>query len=394
MSGPSRFPIFSDAPVTAAAETLRRELARDAVARDRAGGRPSAAIALLRESGLPSAAIPKLHGGAGAPWLSILRAVRVIARTDGSVAHLFGYHHLPLHVVRSIGSQARRAEWLGDSARENWLWAGSGNGVSKTAHGRREGTGWVVEGFRPFSSGTHVADRIMVSWEGEGARWTAIVPADRDGLVVEDDWNGIGQTQTGSGRLSFRGLHVWPEEILRFPAELSPFQSLTSLLRQAVLANVFIGSAEGALEEARAYTVTKSRPWVYSGLERHSDDAFVQEGYGGLYARTLAAAELADKAARRLDAAYAKGEELTAPERGALAIALATANVYAGEIGLSATGGIFELMGARSATRANGFDRFWRNVRVHTLRDPAEYKKRAIGTWLLTGDFPAEAPYR
>ena len=105
-------------------------------------------------------------------------------------------------------------------------------------------------------------------------------------------------------------------------------------------------------------------------------------------------AELADKAARSLDTAYAKGEALTEAERGLLAVELATANVYAGEIGLAASGGVFEVMGARSATRANGFDRFWRNVRTHTLHNPAEYKKRTIGKWLLTGSFPAGAPYR
>ena len=389
-----RFPVDSADPIVLAAEALRRELAVDSVARDRAGGRPTEQIALLKASGLPSAAISSLYGGAGAPWHSVLRAVREIARTDGSIAHLYGYHHLPLHTVRSIGSKAQRAEWLVGSARENWLWANSGNVMSKTSHGRREGTGWVVDGFRPFSSGTHVADRIMVSWEAEDARFTAVVPADRDGLIVEDDWNGIGQTQTGSGRLSFRGLRVWPEEILRFPAELTPFQSLTSLLQQAVLANVFIGSAQGALDEGRDYTVAKSRPWIYSGHARHTDDAFVQERYGALYARTLAAAELADKAARSLDTAYAKGEALTEAERGLLAVELATANVYAGEIGLAASGGVFEVMGARSATRANGFDRFWRNVRTHTLHNPAEYKKRTIGKWLLTGSFPAGAPYR
>jgi alkylation response protein AidB-like acyl-CoA dehydrogenase len=51
-------------------------------------------------------------------------------------------------------------------------------------------------------------------------------------------------------------------------------------------------------------------------------------------------------------------------------------------------------MGARSATQANGFDRFWRNVRTHTLHNPAEYKKRTVGVFLLTGEFPVPAIYR
>ena len=115
--------------------------------------------------------------------------------------------------------------------------------------------------------------------------------------------------------------------------------------------------------------------------------------YGALYARTLAAAELADKAARSLDAAYAKGPALTAEERGRAAIELATANVYGGEVGLAASG-VFEATGARSATRPNGFDRFWRNVRIHTLHNPAHYKLRTVGAWFLTGDFPEPGLFR
>jgi hypothetical protein len=45
-------------------------------------------------------------------------------------------------------------------------------------------------------------------------------------------------------------------------------------------------------------------------------------------------------------------------------------------------------MGARSATIANGYDRFWRNVRIHTLHNPAEYKTRNVGSWFLTGAHP------
>jgi alkylation response protein AidB-like acyl-CoA dehydrogenase len=81
-------------------------------------------------------------------------------------------------------------------------------------------------------------------------------------------------------------------------------------------------------------------------------------------------------------------------DRGAAAIDIATANLYAGEVGLAVSSEVFEVMGARSATQANGFDRFWRNVRTHTLHNPAEYKKRTVGTFLLTGEFPVPAIYR
>ncbi|MER8396835.1 acyl-CoA dehydrogenase family protein [Mesorhizobium sp. M1348] len=387
-------PDLSD-PFVATAVGLRDIFDRDAVARDKAGGRPVEQIRLLKESGLPSAQIPKRYGGRGASWLSVLRVVREFARTDGSLAHLYGYHHLPLNGVLFRGTQAQKDQLLTRSARENWVWGNSGNAMSKTSTAKRNGKGWILSGFRPFSSGSHIADYIQVAWEDGQDRLAAAIPADREGIVIEDDWDGVGQRQTGSGKVTFKDVHVGDDELIGSPAvPLTPFQTLTSLFQQAVLLNLFVGSAQGALSEGRDYTVSQSRPWVYSGYEKHTDDPFVQRKYGDLYIRTLAAAELADLAARSLDAAYIKGEALTPEQRGQTAIDLATANVYAGQIGLDASSEIFEVMGARSATKANGFDRFWRNVRTHTLHNPAEYKKRTIGTWLLTGEFPVGGLYR
>ncbi|OCJ16388.1 monooxygenase [Rhizobium sp. AC44/96] len=306
------FETDADDTLLAKAGELRQAFHLNAVERDKQGGRPVDQIRLLKQSGLPSAQIAREYGGQGASWLTILRIVREFAKTDGSLAHLFGYHHLPLNLILFRGSAAQKEKWL-----------------------------------------------------------------------------------TGSGTVRFVNLEVHDDELISSPdVPLTPWSSLTSLLQQSVLLNVFVGSAQGILEEGRNYTTTSSRPWIYSGVERHVDDPWIKRQYGDLYIRTLAAAELADKAARSLDAAYAEGPSLTAVDRGAAAINIATANVYAGEVGLAVSSEVFEVMGARSATTANGFDRFWRNVRTHTLHNPAEYKKRTVGTWLLTGEFPVPAIYR
>jgi alkylation response protein AidB-like acyl-CoA dehydrogenase len=46
---------------------------------------------------------------------------------------------------------------------------------------------------------------------------------------------------------------------------------------------------------------------------------------------------------------------------------------------------IFDLMGARATSARYGFDRFWRNVRGHTLHDPVACKAREVGTFALNG---------
>ena len=373
----------------AKAVELREIFARDAVERDQLGGRPEKQIRLLKESGLVNLLIPKEFGGEGQPYSTALRIVREFAKVDGSLGHLFGYHFGPLQNALTAGSDPRFGDILRRSAAGRWFWGNTTNSFSKSLFGKREADGVVLNGFRPFASGSHVADYLLVAWEDEetNERSFAYIPPTRAGITIADDWDGIGQRQTGSGRVFYRDVRIHADEILPERAK-DPAALLGPQQQQSVLLNVFIGSAQGALIAARNYTVTQSRPWIYSGVERHSDDPWIKRQYGDLWIKVQAATALADRAAEAIDAAFTKGAELTAEDRGRTAVAVAAANVLAGKVALEVTSEIFEVMGARSAVRQNGFDRFWRNVRIHTLHNPAEYKARNVGTWFLTGDFP------
>ncbi|SEI09596.1 Acyl-CoA dehydrogenase [Rhizobium tibeticum] len=376
-------------PYLAKAIELREIFAVDAVERDQQGGRPSDQIRRLKESGLVNLLIPREFGGEGQPYSTALRIVREFAKVDGSLAHLFGYHFSPIQNAVTSGRDERSAAILRRSAEGRWFWGNTTNSFSKSLFGRKVEGGVLLNGDRPFASGSHVADYLMVAWEDEktNARRFAYIPANRPGITIADDWDGIGQRQTGSGRVFYKDVRVRDDEILSERPK-DPSELLIPQQQQSVLLNVFVGSAQGALNAARDYTVTTSRPWIYSGVERHSDDPWIKRQYGELWTKVQAATALADRAAAAMDSAYAKGGALTAQERGATAIAVASANVLAGNVALEVTSEIFEVMGARSAVRPLGFDRFWRNVRIHTLHNPAEYKTRNVGAWFLTGDYP------
>lgn len=397
------FDTLTDDPWLAKARDLAARLAEDAVARDQAGGRPTVQADLLRASGLTTIHLPKQYGGEGASWSQILRITRELAKVDGSVAHLYGYQHIPLMVVYRLATEAQRQRWLTDTARRRLFWANAGNVAARSSSGVQHGDHWIISGYRPFSSGSHVADYLMIAFEDpEGRRKTAIIPTDRTGLEIVHDWDGFGQTQTGSGTVRYHDLRLENDEVIEAASpegipnqgEVHPLDTLTSQVQHSVLMNVFIGSALGALETARDYTRDHSRPFVYSGVERATDDPWIQSHYGDLALKTAAALQLAERAGAALDDAWAKGEALTFAERGEVAIACAAANVFAGDVALEVTSRIFELTGTRSTSRKYGFDRFWRNVRTHTLHNPAEYKKRSVGKWLLSGEFPGYGPYR
>lgn len=385
---PALFEADRSNPYLDRAAELAEIFARDAIERDQAGGRPSEQIRLIKESGLVNLLIPREFGGEGQPYSTALKVVREFAKVDGSLGHLYGYHFSPLQNAAAAGDQ-RSHDILHRSAEGRWFWGNTTNSFSRSLFGRKIAGGVILNGFRPFASGSHVADYLMVAWEDEetNQRSFAYIPADREGITIADDWDGIGQRQTGSGRVFYKDVRIDGDEILT-ERPRDPIALLAPQQQQSVLLNVFVGSAQGALAAARDYTVTKSRPWIYSDVERHVDDPWIKRQYGELWTKVQAATALADRAAQAMDAAYTKGAALTADERGQTAIAVACANVLAGKVALEVTSEIFEVMGARSAVRAYGFDRFWRNVRIHTLHNPAEYKTRNVGSWFLTGDYP------
>jgi len=67
---------------------------------------------------------------------------------------------------------------------------------------------------------------------------------------------------------------------------------------------------------------------------------------------------------------------------------VAQLKVVSTDTALHVTSKIFEVTGARSTGSRYGFDRFWRNVRTHTLHDPVAYKRREVGAHYLTGQVP------
>jgi alkylation response protein AidB-like acyl-CoA dehydrogenase len=92
--------------------------------------------------------------------------------------------------------------------------------------------------------------------------------------------------------------------------------------------------------------------------------------------------------AAELAAAIGRGSALTWEERGELAAEVAKLKVVSTDAALDVTARIFEVTGARSTAAGYGFDRFWRNIRTHTLHDPVAYKRREVGDHYLTGRVP------
>ncbi|SCW29211.1 MULTISPECIES: acyl-CoA dehydrogenase family protein [unclassified Pseudomonas] len=379
------------------ARRLAAEFAETAVERDEAGGTPKLQRDAIRQSGLLALSIPTQFGGLGASWSETLGVVREFAKVDSSIAHVFGFQHLMLATVRLFSRPDQWQPWFEQTARKNWFWGNALNPldtrtVVKTFDGWRE-----FSGKKSFCSGASDSEMLIASAIDEsagGKLLIAAIPSGRTGITLHGDWDNMGQRQTDSGSATFERVRVEENELLLDPGPLStPFACLRPLIAQLHFSHIFLGIAEGALEEARQYTLKEGRPWFRSKAQHVSEDPYVLRHYGEFWVGLESVRLLVERAADQLDEAWHKGHALGAEERAQLALSIATAKVAAVRTGLDICSRLFEVTGARATHASLRLDRHWRNLRTQSLHDPVDYKLHELGEWALNQTRPTPSFY-
>ncbi len=386
------------ADILGTAAALAERLTQTAAARDQAGGHAGQEREWIRDSGLLSLSIPAQFGGDGAPWALVMEVVRILARADSALAHVFGFHHLQLAGIRLYGSVQQQRRLFEATLAGRLFWGNALNPLDlrTTATATANDDGYVLDGVKSFSSGSVGSDWLTVSaWDpaAKGAL-IGVLPTRAPGITVQADWDAFGQRQTDSGNVHFNSVVLPDDLVLQAPGQEATVQAtLRSQVAQLIMTNLYLGIGQGAFEVARRYTLEQSRAWFTSGVQAAADDPLIQHRYGQLRLLLRPAEALANEAAQALDEAFSRGAQLTARERGEVAIAVAEAKVLAHRAGLETSSQMFELTGARATSQQLGYDRFWRNVRVHTLHDPVDYKVRDLGRFALDGASPAPTAY-
>ncbi len=370
--------------------SLCEEFAATAVERDARGGTPKYERDKLRESGLLKLIIPKDYGGLGESWATTLKIVRDFAKVDSSIAHLFSYHHLGVIIPHIFGNTEQKEQYYTQTIQNNWFWCNALNPLDRRVTLTLDGDKFRLNGTKSFCSGSVDSDLLPVTAVQEGVEGlrVVVVPTQREGVIVNHDWDNMGQRQTDSGSVTFQNVFIEKDEILIPDADRGVFKTIRSCLTQVNLANIYLGIAQGAFEAAKEYTKTQTRPWLTSGVDSASQDPYILQHYGDMWVNLQAATALTDKAGELLDAAWKKEHQLTDEERGKCSVAIATAKIAATRVGLDITNRMFEVMGTRATASKYGFDRFWRNLRTFTLHDPVDYKVRTVGNWALNDQLP------
>jgi len=386
--------IGSEAEALEVADAFAATLRDGAAERDRQGRVPVEELAALGRSGLLGLTVPARLGGADVSAVTLVEVFRRLAAADPAVAQVPQNHYVFVSVLRHDGTADQQRRLLGEVLGG----ARFGNALSErgTKHVMDMRTRLLpaadgtlrLNGTKYYCTGALTATWIPVYALDEQDRLVvAYVPRHADGVEVLQDWTAFGQRATMSGTTRLTDVVVAPENVVaHWPTYERP--QVAGAFGQIMHAAIDVGIAGAALADGARFVRERARPWFEAAEERAADEPHVLLRFGQLGAKVHAAEALLRRAAETLDAATAEGPRPTAQAAGAASLAVAEAKAFGGDVAVEVASEIFGLMGASAADAAHDLDRHWRNVRTHTLHDPARWKYVHNGNHIVNGVLP------
>lgn len=389
-------------PVTYGSQRLTDLIAaigEGALDRERSGERPFAAIDLVRQARLGALRIPAESGGGGASLRELFQTVIDLATVDVNVAHILRGHFA--HVERRLRSGDDDRLAVAEFALTGAL---VGNAVTelgpKTIGDQvwntqltRDGNAYRLNGKKFFTTGTLYADYAeVVAGRPGGDSVHALVPTDRPGVTILDDWDGMGQQATGTGTAIFDNVLVTEDEILHTPAPpedtAPPPMYLSGAFFQLYVTALETGVLRALRRDAVEHVHQRARSFAWAPTPVAADDPLLQREIGEIAAAGFVAETSVLAAADTLSAAYAAAINGTDPDltlAHEASLQAANAKVIIDALAQKSAAQIFDVGGASIVRRAYLLDRHWRNIRTLASHNPTSYKAQAIGAYHVRG---------
>lgn len=346
--------------------------------------------------------VPTEYGGPGVPFSDWVQLLIDLAAADPNIAHQYRSHAGFVETLRYHDEQTREfwyAKVLAGDVVGNASTEVSGNALNTlntTLAVQADGSG-VLNGAKYYCTGTAYATHTRVSatlLDADGTptegRQFAVVSTRAPGVELEDDWNGFGQSLTGTGTTRFTDVRVAPEHILnRVPG--SAEAQFEAPLFQIVLLAVLAGIARNVVNDAAAGVRRRTRSFNTGLGVPHSEDPQILGVVGRLSAQAFVVESAVVEAARRLEAAEGV-LSLQDPDAQRLLteaeLAGERAHVTVPSIVTSICSDLFLTGGASNTSREKNLDRHWRNAQTVATHNPIVFRERIIGDYLVNGTLP------
>jgi len=234
-------------------QSLLEELAAGASERESKRIAPHEQIRRIADAGLGRLRIPVVEGGAGVSLRELFRFLIRLGEADSNLVHILRVHYWFVEAqLQRDPADPRRARNIA-LIHEGHIFGNAFSEQSQRAVGLYfdttittdpSGKGYRVSGKKFYSTGSLFSTYTAIfASTPQGKVAAAVVPVDRKGLKLEDDWDGFGQRLTGTGSTLLDDVFVAEDEYEEYghPDELQPptYQyAFLQLYLQAVAAGV------------------------------------------------------------------------------------------------------------------------------------------------------------
>ncbi|MCZ6605600.1 MAG: acyl-CoA/acyl-ACP dehydrogenase [Alphaproteobacteria bacterium] len=188
----------------------------------------------LRSAGLLALTVPKEYGGIGADPVAYVAVLVEISKGCASTGLTFNMHCAIVDFLSQIASPAQQRRYFGEIVEEGAILASITSEPAssfrdvfkvKTAIDR-DGDGYRLRGQKAWCS-LSTAARYYFTWSRlTGSKDLAegllnlMVPAGRDGVEIQDDWDTLGMRATASNSIHFESVRIEPDEVIGAPGIL------------------------------------------------------------------------------------------------------------------------------------------------------------------------------
>ncbi len=381
-------PSTTDSELDAIFAPIFDRIATGAVEREVDRRLPFDEVGWLKEAKFGALRVPVEFGGYGVSVRQLFRLLIDLAAAESNLPQALRVHwsFVEDQILAEAGPERER--WLRAVAAGTLV----GNAITEPGVGAvdryrtrltRDGDRLLLNGVKYYSTGSLFADHILVAADSDGERLGVLVDAKAEGVVQHDDWDGFGQRLTASGTTEFTDVVVAEDRVLGPGYGVAGPTYGTAYLQLVQLA-VLAGIAARAERDAREWVSARTRTYTHGSADLPREDPLVQQVIGKLSAAAFTARAavlaVADVLDRVLDAGAKDERDLVAAE-----LAAAQAQLGVIDIVLAATTQLFELGGASIVSEQLRLDRHWRNARTISVHNPAIFKARAVGDYLLNG---------
>ena len=344
----------------------------------------------LNQTTFPLARLPGGSGGHDATIPELFGLVISVAEADPNIAQALRSHFGFVEHILTLADEQRRNLWL-ERLKSGDLIASAATEAGKVqldSFGTRldQVKGECrLNGAKAYATGALFADWIEVEANCGSESVAVMVQRSAQGVILRDDWDGMGQRLSASGTIEFNNVLVEPKDVVHG----DPFPYYESFYQLYLLA-VMAGIGRAASNEVSAILRSRERTFSHGTSRLPRDDPQLQQIVGEVRSSAYAAGAIVLHASHALEHAY---RYFLAGSVSREVVAVADIEVWqaqqvVADLVLSAATRIFDALGGSATLRAKSLERHWRNARTLVSHNPVAFKTRIIGDFAVNGTPP------